>query len=59
MLKATHEDKDGGVKELKWQWYRSEDHLQRHDGYYCSVLITTDGLRYFIDTHPGLAEADR
>ena len=23
MLTATHDDPDGGVRELKWQWYRS------------------------------------
>ena len=50
-LTAKHEDKDGGVKELKWQWYRSVD----------TSTVTTatvecpdsdHGLRYFIDDFP-------
>ena len=53
-LTATHEDKDGPVTELMWQWYRSV----ADDTVYPAVCPrNTDGERYFIDTHPGLTPA--
>ena len=46
-LTATHEDKDGGVRELKWQWYRS---VATTTAYPAACPVSTDGPRYFIDT---------
>ena len=53
-LTAKHEDKDGGVRELKWQWYRSVD---TDIGYPTVCPATPDDLRYFIDIAPGLGTA--
>ena len=46
-LTATHKDKDGGIEELEWQWYRS---VAGVTGYPTACLGHTDGERYFIDT---------
>ena len=46
-LKATHNDRDGGVRELKWQWYRS---VATATSYPTACPASTDGARYFIDT---------
>ena len=53
-LTATHEDKDGGVMDLKWQWYRS---VAAATPYPEVCPANEDGERYFIDTHPGLDPA--
>ena len=46
-LTATHKDKDGGIEELEWQWYRS---VAGVTGYPTACPGHTDGERYFIDT---------
>ena len=54
-LTATHKDKDGGIEELEWQWYRSAAGVT---GYPTACTLNDDDERYFIDTHPGLATND-
>ena len=50
-LTANHEDKDGGIRELKWQWYRST--ADDTDAYPLPCPTSPDdGERYFIDDHP-------
>ena len=48
-LTAEHKDLDGGVKELKWQWYRSVATNEEYPDDTCTVGAG-DGNRYFIDT---------
>ena len=49
-LKASFSDPDGGVRELKWQWYRSVATSSANDITECPT--GTDGPRYFIDDFP-------
>ena len=64
-LTANHKDLDGGVRELKWQWYRSVDGVDvdgianraRCGDYDPHLGTATDDFRYFIDTAPGLDTA--
>ena len=48
-LTATFEDPDGGVRDLKWQWYRSVVTSDATDATVACPDID-DGHRYFIDT---------
>ena len=58
-LTATFDDPDGGVKELKWQWYRSEATVEDntrsgdYDPHAATFTVDIDpaqDVRYFIDT---------
>ena len=55
-LTATHKDDDGGVRELKWQWYRSVSNTntqrERCTDYNPHATGATNDFRYFIDTAP-------
>ena len=62
-LVANFNDKDGGIKKLSWQWYRSTANLTgitnrtRCPIYNPHADGATDDFRYFIDTAPGLTGA--
>ena len=50
-LEATHSDPDGGVSELKWQWYRSVLTSSVTNSV-PACPASTHSLRYFIDDFP-------
>ena len=61
-LTATFDDPDGGVKELKWQWYRSvapvNDNTRSgdydpHAATFTPNIDAAQDVRYFIDIAPG------
>ena len=54
-LTATHEDNDGDIKELKWQWYRSADGVTE---YPTACPANTHGMRYFLNTPAAIIAGD-